>query len=266
MDERLLVVGRDDGRVTSRKQARPSAKPDPGADGSRVRDRDARERQMIEAALGLFSEHGYAPVSTRQIADAAGCSETLLFRYFGGKHGLLKAISNGVFEQAGERPDDLDQYDDVEELVERYLLRVFDGVRRRAPALKVVVAALVNEPDMATEFKRLHDAEVDVVAKQLRRLQGAGVVNQDFDVRAVATAIEEVGFALGFLMQVIYRVSRAELAGVARQFARALSHGLTGPAPVSPVPESLRRETLRAARQAHDALGRVIGSMEDPTR
>jgi AcrR family transcriptional regulator len=231
-------------------------------DGSRVRDKEARMRKMIEVALDLFADQGYGPVSTRQIADAAGCSETLLFRYFGGKHGLLQAISKEILDQTEDPGDSLADCGDPGELVERYLLRVFEGVRKRAPALKVVVAALVNEPDMAADFKRMHDREVDVVARELERLQQSGAVGPDFDVRAVATAIEEAGFALGFLMQVVYGVPRRELESIAGNFAAALSQGLRGPAPTTPVPDALRRKTLGAARNAYSALDRVIALLD----
>ena len=241
-----------------------SPAPEP-VDSSRVRDKEARIRKMIEVALELFAEHGYGPVSTRQIADEAGCSETLLFRYFGDKHGLLQAISKGILDQPSTIPDTLSQCEDPGELIEHYLLRVFEGVRQRAPALKVVVAALVNEPDMATDFKLMHDREVEVVAKELRRLQVAGTVDPDVDIGAVATAVEETGFALGFLMQVVYAVPRRELEVIARNFAGPLGRGLRGPAPASPVPDGLRRKTLGAARDAHEALDRMIDLLDGGT-
>lgn len=46
-------------------------------------------RLLIESATYLFNEHGYS-TSTREIADHAGVSETLMFRYFGSKAGLFR--------------------------------------------------------------------------------------------------------------------------------------------------------------------------------
>jgi AcrR family transcriptional regulator len=46
---------------------------------------------LISAAVELFAEKGYAGATTREIADRAGVSGTLLFRNFGGKAGLFRA-------------------------------------------------------------------------------------------------------------------------------------------------------------------------------
>jgi AcrR family transcriptional regulator len=60
------------------------------------RSRGEPRRLLIEAARGLFNERGYSGATTREIADRAGVSETLMFRYFGSKV--------GVFQQAMVQP------------------------------------------------------------------------------------------------------------------------------------------------------------------
>jgi AcrR family transcriptional regulator len=44
----------------------------------------------LEAAEALFNERGYPGTTTREIADRAGVSETLMFRYFGSKVGVFQ--------------------------------------------------------------------------------------------------------------------------------------------------------------------------------
>lgn len=48
--------------------------------------------RILEAARDLFYEHGYFATSTRVIAQKAGVNEVTLFRHFGTKEELLKAI------------------------------------------------------------------------------------------------------------------------------------------------------------------------------
>lgn len=48
--------------------------------------------RIIEAALQLISEKGYTAATTKTIAELAGVNEVTLFRHFGNKRGLLKAI------------------------------------------------------------------------------------------------------------------------------------------------------------------------------
>ncbi len=61
---------------------------------------DERRRYLIRAAVELFSERGFGGVTTKQIADAAGVNEALLFRDFGTKQGLYTAILDSKTEDS----------------------------------------------------------------------------------------------------------------------------------------------------------------------
>lgn len=54
----------------------------------------AEERRVaiVEAAKPLFARHGFAGTTTRQIAQAAGVSEALLFQHFPSKAALYREI------------------------------------------------------------------------------------------------------------------------------------------------------------------------------
>jgi len=51
-----------------------------------------RRRVIIEAALTLFSQKGFQGTTTKEIAQAAGCSEATLFKHFATKDELYSAI------------------------------------------------------------------------------------------------------------------------------------------------------------------------------
>lgn len=53
---------------------------------------DERRRQILSVAAELFARRGFAGTTTRQIADAVGTSETVLFRLFPSKEALYTAI------------------------------------------------------------------------------------------------------------------------------------------------------------------------------
>ena len=53
------------------------------------RKRGEPRRLLIDAAVQLFNDRGY-DATTRQIADQAKVSETLMFRHFGSKAGLFR--------------------------------------------------------------------------------------------------------------------------------------------------------------------------------
>ncbi|MFN8776334.1 MAG: TetR/AcrR family transcriptional regulator [Flavobacteriales bacterium] len=51
-----------------------------------------RRTSILATALQLFADEGYHATTTRHVAQAAGVSEGLIFRHFGSKEGLLKAV------------------------------------------------------------------------------------------------------------------------------------------------------------------------------
>lgn len=81
--------------MTPRSDTRQADAPDP-ADGATQTTRS----RLLEAAGSAFRTHGYARCSTRQIADAAGLAETLLFRHFGSKAALFDLAVRARFEES----------------------------------------------------------------------------------------------------------------------------------------------------------------------
>lgn len=62
----------------------------------RLRGED-RRAQIIDIALTLFAQKGFANTKTREIAEAAGISEALIFQHFKTKDGLIKAALATLF-------------------------------------------------------------------------------------------------------------------------------------------------------------------------
>ncbi len=73
----------------------------------RVDGAEARAR-LLNTALRLFAEHGYARTSTREIAQAAGVNIAAISYYFGDKAGLYRAVYT---EPLGSPRDDIALYD-----------------------------------------------------------------------------------------------------------------------------------------------------------
>jgi len=80
-------------RMSEPAQQEPSVKP-LRSDGV-----DARNR-LLDAALALFADHGFAKTSTREIAQAAQANIASISYYFGDKQGLYRA----VFEDPRNNP------------------------------------------------------------------------------------------------------------------------------------------------------------------
>src|SRR5437660_8817581 len=55
-------------------------------------DSDERRQTIVDAAVPLFARKGFAGTTTRELAEAAGISEALLFRHFPSKQLLYREI------------------------------------------------------------------------------------------------------------------------------------------------------------------------------
>jgi AcrR family transcriptional regulator len=69
---------------------------------------DARREQILRAAVDLFSQHGFKGTTTKQIAQASGVSEAMVFRHYATKDALYDAIldSKGCQDGIHEFPWD----------------------------------------------------------------------------------------------------------------------------------------------------------------
>jgi AcrR family transcriptional regulator len=61
------------------------------AGGARL-SAEARKLQILRVAVSLFSQRGFVGTTTREIAQAAGVSEAMVFRHFATKQELYSAI------------------------------------------------------------------------------------------------------------------------------------------------------------------------------
>src|SRR5215213_5705461 len=69
----------------------PPAQPQTGAGGGRMAAED-RRLQIALTAMRLFSERGFRGTTTKEVAQAAGVSEAIIFRHFATKEDLYTAI------------------------------------------------------------------------------------------------------------------------------------------------------------------------------
>lgn len=80
-----------------------------------------KQEKILEAALQLFAEQGYAATSTSKVAKEAGVSEGLIFRHFKNKEGLLEAIFNAVAERTKDIFADIVLTTDPKEVIGKVL-------------------------------------------------------------------------------------------------------------------------------------------------
>jgi len=193
------------------------------------RDKDRRQRSLIEAATAVFAEHGYDAATTRAVAERAGCSEGLIHRYFGGKRGLLLAVMEA---KAGEVLDQfsaaLPDRDNVQDDIEQVLLWPLDILWEHRDFMRVSVAQATTDPELGRSVAgRIHNQRVSLILEKLRRHREAGRIRRDIDLEAAAQAVAGFGFMLGFMGQVVIGMDRDYAQRITVAFASLLTRGMS---------------------------------------
>jgi len=91
--------------------------------------RETRRKQIMNAALELFAQEGYANCSIAQLATYTGISKGLMYNYFESKEALLSAIiEDGMNEIMNYFDPDHDQVLSSEELA-GYINKIFTDIQ-----------------------------------------------------------------------------------------------------------------------------------------
>jgi AcrR family transcriptional regulator len=69
---------------------------------SERKTKEERREAVLDAALEVFADHGLTAASTEEIAARAGISQPYVFRLFGTKKELFKAVVNRCFRETLE--------------------------------------------------------------------------------------------------------------------------------------------------------------------
>lgn len=119
---------------------------------------DERREQLIRVAIDLFSRKGFSGTTTKEIAQAAGVTEALIFRHFPTKEALYGAILRWRVEQSGS-PDWLgilqpyaDRRDD-EGLFRALISGLLEFHRENVDFLRLMFFAVLENHELAKSFR-----------------------------------------------------------------------------------------------------------------
>lgn len=119
----------------------------------RQRRKQARPQELLEAALELFCEKGFAAARTDEVARRAGVSKGTLYLYYPSKEELFKAVvRHNLSSLIAEGQELVGQFDgSTSELLARLMHTWWQRIGN-APAAgihKIVLAEVRNFPELA---------------------------------------------------------------------------------------------------------------------
>ncbi len=96
---------------------------------TQTRNRGDTEKKIVQAAINLLAEEGFAALGVNKIAAAAGVDKQLIYRYFGGTEGLIEHIAQDLTLWFGSQPVP-QKYPDYAEMTGALLEQYTQTLRR----------------------------------------------------------------------------------------------------------------------------------------
>ncbi|MGH1046938.1 TetR/AcrR family transcriptional regulator [Bacillus mycoides] len=137
--------------------------------------RNARQMRILEAAVDMFGEKGYASTSTSEIAKRAGVAEGTIFRYYKTKKDLLFAVvmptltkfAAPFFVQAFAKEIFKTEYESYEVLLRVIIQNRFEFAKKHFPMIKILIQEVPFQPELKSEIQQLIETELLVHFKKL---------------------------------------------------------------------------------------------------
>jgi len=140
----------------------------------RERRKDARPRELLDAALALFVEQGFAATKVEDVAKRAGVSKGTLFLYFATKEELFKAVvRENIVGQFSEFNVALDSFTGTTETLMRTFMTAWwhrVGATHSAGICRLMMSEGRQFPELA-EFYRTEviDPACQIIGRVLER-------------------------------------------------------------------------------------------------
>jgi AcrR family transcriptional regulator len=156
-------------------------------DSRRRQAQAAQTRQdIIAAAQRTFLEHGYTGTTLAAIARAAGVVVETIYRGFGGKAGLFKAVVEAAVAGGSARAQvPVDQRPailaviaetDPRRQLERYAATQPGIHARIGPLMRVLASAAATDPDLAATMRELEDFRLAGMGRLAQLLADRGAL------------------------------------------------------------------------------------------
>ena len=149
----------------------------------RERRKQARPGELLDAALDLFVEKGYAATRVEEVALRAGVSKGTLFLYFPSKEALFKAVvRESIAGRLAEWNEEFARFEGSTADMLRYCMTSWwerVGATRASGVTKLMLSEADNFPEVAAYYR---DEVVTPGMALIRRILQRGVDRGEFRI------------------------------------------------------------------------------------
>ena len=182
-------------------KARPTAAPS-RADGSApetvarrgrpVGDRDAKRAELLEAAITVIAQEGYAGASMRKVAKQAGCTTGAVTYYFANKEDMIGEVAQSLFDQVDLLLASNQASLDIASLLRQWLQWVnFDESTMWLSWLQLLAHAR-HEPVFADIIRQRYAKFRQVFTVVIEQGQAQGKIRDDIPADVLADQISTI--------------------------------------------------------------------------
>ncbi len=213
-------------------------------DSSKRQDRARRRRRLIvEHAERLFLRDGYTQTTIAKIARCAGVSTDTVYKAFGGKPGLIRAIRLRALQGEGDIPaefrsDQLHDLTDPVEIVAQWGTLTAEVAPLVAPILLLIRDAAATDPEIAALIDEMDNERRARMAENARRLHDAGHLRVGISLDEATDVLWTYSAPELFELLVLRRKWSTQRFG--RFVAEAITNALLRPAPTNTKPTGTR--------------------------
>jgi TetR/AcrR family transcriptional regulator len=147
----------------------------------RERRKEARPGELLDAALDLFVEKGFAATRAEEVAARAGVSKGTLFLYFPSKEELFKAVvRENISGRFSEWNQEFEAFEGSTPDMVRYCMKVWwerIGATRASGITKLIISEARNFPDIAAFYQQEVIQPANVL---IRRILQRGIDRGEF--------------------------------------------------------------------------------------
>ena len=160
-----------------------------------------RKRQLLQHAKQLFVTHGYQDTTTKDIAEAAGVTEPVLYRHFENKKTLFLEVLEEVRAATVQRwhtetADVTDPLAKLHAITDMYL----GSTREHALEFRIMHRTLIesDDPEIAAFLRSFYLDTEALLAQIIAEGQATGVFRRNLDPRVGAWELIRTG--LGYTL------------------------------------------------------------------
>jgi AcrR family transcriptional regulator len=215
--------------VSQRPSARQRAEAEPPAQRER-RPRGEPRRLLLAAARDLFARQDYRSTTTREIAEAAGVTEHLLFRNFGSKAGLFREALvlpfTGFVDDFGLTwRSVVPEQTDEEELARHFVGQLYDVlVEHQGLLLTLMAAQSLSEEELAetgiADIRRALTVLSQIGAEGMR-IRGMRTSNPDLPAHSTVAMIA----GMAALRSTYFGSEQPSREAIVDELVQAILHG-----------------------------------------